>query len=357
MAGLACAVAAVAMIAVALVLTGDDGSTVASVDPASVRAGGIEADQATPDAATPQALADPAGEAATRSTLDVARTVPSSTSTTMSTLRSTSPTTLARSTAAPTTAAPTTAAPTTAAPTTAAPAGETTPPTGATSETTPSTGATGGTTLSSGASGGGDPATTVQATSSTAPPATKPPTTKPPTTKPATTLPPETSAPTTAGGGSLNAIEREIARLTNELRTNPNGPLKRQGAVINCGGRIRVNGAGSGYEAIGSLSLHEGASLQVARPWSAQMSRSNFKHRPNAGVDALQSIGVSIRSAGENIAYHSYSDKAMTHFTGWRESDGHYCNMMDPGFTHIGVGEVTKSDGLSYATQNFFSTR
>ena len=63
-----------------------------------------------------------------------------------------------------------------------------------------------------------------------------------------------------------------------------------------------------------------------------------------------------VRSAGENIAYHSYSEKAMIHFSGWRESDGHFCNMMDPGFTHLGVGEVTKGR-ISYATQNFYSTR
>ena len=346
MAGLACAVAAVAMIAVTLAMNGGDGSTVASVDPASGGAGRIEADQATTDATdgedTPLALADPDVQAATRSTLDVSRSTPSSSSTSLS---------RSSTTAAPSTAAPTTAAPTTAAPTTAAPSTETT--TAATSETTIATSADSETTTAStAASGGNDPNTTAEATTSTAVQSTKPPTTRPPV-----TLPPETSAPTTTGGGSLNAIEREIARLTNELRTNPNGSLKRQGPVINCGGRIRVNGAGNGYEAIGALSLHEGASLQVARPWSAQMSRSNFKHRPNAGVDALQAIGISIRSAGENIAYHSYSDKAMTHFTGWRESDGHFCNMMDPGFTHIGVGEVTKSDGLSYATQNFFSTR
>ena len=97
--------------------------------------------------------------------------------------------------------------------------------------------------------------------------------------------------------------------------------------------------------------------MRVARPWSQQMSRSNFSHRPGAGFSALEALGLSLRSAGENIAYHSYSNKALNHFVGWRESDGHFCNMMDPGFTHIGVGEDTKSNGLSFATQNFFSLR
>ena len=47
----------------------------------------------------------------------------------------------------------------------------------------------------------------------------------------------------------------------------------------------------------------------------------------------------------------------MRHFVGWRESDGHFCNMMDPTFTHFGVGEITRPDGFSFATQNFFSLR
>ncbi|MGB5759587.1 MAG: hypothetical protein WBM50_21920, partial [Acidimicrobiales bacterium] len=89
MAALACVVAALAMIAVTLVLNDGDGSTVASIDPASGGAGRIEADQATSDATdgenTPLALADPDVEAATRSTLDVSRETPSSSSTSPST--------------------------------------------------------------------------------------------------------------------------------------------------------------------------------------------------------------------------------------------------------------------------------
>ena len=154
----------------------------------------------------------------------------------------------------------------------------------------------------------------------------------------------------------LSAIEIEIVRLTNELRTNPNGPLAREGAVIDCDGRILLNEAGDGYAPIGAVEAHLAASLQVARPWSAQMTRDNFVHQDNAGVPALQAAGVEVRSAGENIAWHTFPDIATTHFEGWRESDGHFCNLMDPGFTFIGVGEVTK-DGTSFATQNFFSTR
>lgn len=335
MGAVACAVAAVAMIAVSLILlTGDEDPTVAGIDPLSgqaVEAGdadAVGADGGTGAGAVP--LANPDAEATPRSTLAVALNGD------MAATSSTAPAT--SSTAAPTTAATTltTAAPTTA--TTAAPTTvETTattaaPDTSAGSSTEPQDGTSTSTEMTT-----STPSSTEQSTPSSAQ-------------ETSTTAAPAPSAT------AMNGVEREIARLTNELRANPNGPLKRQGPVINCDGRIRVDNSG-GYEPIGSLIVHEDASLKVARPWSAQMSRSNFNHQPSAGVGALQNIGISVRSAGENIAYHNYSDKALNHFTGWRESDGHFCNMMDPGFTHIGVGEVTKADGISYATQNFFSLR
>jgi uncharacterized protein YkwD len=72
-------------------------------------------------------------------------------------------------------------------------------------------------------------------------------------------------------------------------------------------------------------------------------------------VTALEEAGIPVWTAGENVAYHNYPDTAFRHFVGWRESDGHFCNLMDPEFTHLGVGEVTRADGVSYAAQNFFS--
>ncbi|MEL6981907.1 MAG: CAP domain-containing protein [Actinomycetota bacterium] len=163
-----------------------------------------------------------------------------------------------------------------------------------------------------------------------------------------------TTAPATTGG--LNAVELELARLTNELRTNPNGLLRREGPVINCEGRVPVDPATGLYEPVAALTIDETASIQVAREWSAQLT-TNLQHRPQAGIEALQGAGLDVAAAGENIAYHNFPDTAMRHFVGWRESDGHFCNMMDPTFTHIGVGEITRTDGFSFATQNFFSFR
>ncbi len=165
-----------------------------------------------------------------------------------------------------------------------------------------------------------------------------------------------TSSTTAPDSNGLTAVELELARLTNELRTNPNGPLRREGPVINCDGRIPIDAATGLYQPVGELSIDPGASIQVARDWSSQLT-TNLQHRPQAGIEALQLAGIDVAAAGENIAYHNFPDTAMRHFVGWRESDGHFCNMMDPTFSRLGVGEITRPDGFSFATQNFFSLR
>ena len=330
--GLAFAVGIVGMVAVFLLMTGGDGTTTAGA-PLSP---GTQAEGGTETSADGSAAGGAGSEGLTGTEPSTVEplAVPATPSTEAPPLITTS-TTLVITTVAPTTAPPTTEAVTT----TEAP----TETTAAETDTTMSD-----TTMSD----------TTEAPSDTeAPTSTEPSDESTPTSEGEETT--TTTAPTTesteAPTGGLNDIEREIARLTNELRTNPNGPMRREGPVINCNGRVGVTDGQ--YDAIGAVEISEVASIQVARPWSAQMTTRNFKHQANAGVPALQSAGISVRSAGENIAYHSYADKAMTHFTGWRESDGHFCNMMDPGFTHLGVGEVSKDDGISYATQNFFSTR
>ncbi|MEM9652617.1 MAG: CAP domain-containing protein, partial [Actinomycetota bacterium] len=341
--GLAFAVGIVGMIAAFLVMNGDDGVTTAGAPLGPSVEADAAGDGTTADSidSTIDSTAD--GSAAGSAAADESAS---------EALTGTTPSTLQPLAVAPTpssttplvttsTAVSTTATPTTLATTTEAPATTAAPSSTAETETTMSDTTMSDTTMSdtteAPSDGGGASSTEPQSSSTT--PATQP--------DPTTTTIAEAPAPTDAPAGGLNAVEREIARLTNELRTNPNGPMRREGPVINCGGRIRVtNGQ---YDAIGALQVSEVASLQVARPWSVQMTRSNFNHRPNAGVGALQDAGISVRSAGENIAYHSYQEKAMTHFTGWRESDGHFCNMMDPGFTHIVVGEDTHG-GISYAT-------
>ena len=342
MGSVACIVAAVAMIAAALALTGgdDDATTAAGVDPLAPAQSAEDGEAVeTPSSVESTELPTPS----TLAVIPLASTPEAPTTTT----------TIATTTAAPTTLATTTTVATTLE-TTATTVAESSTTAAGTETSMADPDATGATTSSTVA---GSTESSVAETTETTAGETTTTTVADQTSSSVAEETTSTTAAAPASPATLNDIEREIARLTSELRTNPNGPLKRQGPAIDCGGRVLVDLSSGQYQSIGALTLDQTASLQVARPWSQQMTTTNFEHQARAGIPALQAAGISVRSAGENIAYHNYPDKAMNHFVGWRESDGHFCNMMDANFTHIGVGEVTKSDGISYATQNFFSTR
>ncbi len=288
----------------------------------------VDAGQSTTSALNNLAL-DPANPSLTTQTTLPSTTLRSTTlqpTTQLSTTSTTEPTT-STSTSLATTASPTTTA-------------ESTTTQSASSETTATSVDVTGSTMS----------TSVTQSTVADPTSTQAPTTQAPTTQAPTTAPPS---------GGLNAVEVEIARLTNELRANPNGPLKRQKpppAVTSenphCGD-VLVDRQTGVYESLSRLQVNAEVSLKVSRPWSEQMTR-NLRHQASAGGVAMRAAGISWSSVGENIAFHNYSDKAINHFVGWRESDGHFCNMMNPRFTHIGVGEHTKSNGDSMATQNFY---
>lgn len=178
------------------------------------------------------------------------------------------------------------------------------------------------------------------------------------TTAKATTTTAATSStqPPPASGG-LNAVELEIARMTNELRTNPNGPLARKKPAPSC---VQVDGGGK-VVAVPALTLSEPVSVNMSRPWSVDMNgRNTMDHRSSASAVAIYTqLGISPSTYGENVAwFQGYSDAqgAQVLFEGWRESDGHYCNMMSAGYTSFGVG-VYKGSSRTWGTQNFYATR
>ena len=188
--------------------------------------------------------------------------------------------------------------------------------------------------------------------------------TPPKPTKPAETTPPTAAPkpvpakpnPAIPNGGDASSIERRIASLTNQLRTNPNGPLKRTGYVPHCDGAVKIDSATGQPTPRSALKFNDTVSVHMARPWSAQMSPNNFQHRPDQKA-VLDRLGVAPQTWGENIAWHAppKEDPAMYHFVQWRQSDSHFCNMMSTLYTHIGVGEHQHNGG-SYATQNFYAT-
>lgn len=138
--------------------------------------------------------------------------------------------------------------------------------------------------------------------------------------------PKPTPAPSTgsgqASGYQLNASEQKMVDLVNQERAKAGvAPLKVD------------------------LELS-----RVARIKSQDMRDNNyFSHTsPTYGspFDMMKSFGISYRTAGENIAKHSSVESAHT---GLMNSDGHRKNILNPNFTHIGIGIV---DGRYY-TQMF----
>ena len=93
---------------------------------------------------------------------------------------------------------------------------------------------------------------------------------------------------------------------------------------------------------------------RVARYKSQDMrDRNYFSHTsPTYGspFQMMKSFGISYKSAGENIARGYKTPSAVV--SGWMNSSGHRANILNPSFTHIGVGFV--ADG-HYWTQMFIS--
>lgn len=122
----------------------------------------------------------------------------------------------------------------------------------------------------------------------------------------------------------VSAFEKEVVKLTNQER-------EKQG--------------------LAPLQLDTELSA-VAKDKSIDMQQNNyFSHNsPNYGspFDMMNSYGVDYRTAGENIAMGQTSPEQVVQ--GWMNSEGHRQNIMNPNFTHIGVGHA--EDG-NYWTQMF----
>lgn len=91
---------------------------------------------------------------------------------------------------------------------------------------------------------------------------------------------------------------------------------------------------------------------QSAQAKSQDMKNKNyFSHTsPTYGspFDQMKSLGITYKSAGENIAMGQRT--AAEVMDAWMKSPGHKANIMNPAYTHIGVG---LSDSGYYWTQQF----
>jgi uncharacterized protein YkwD len=87
-----------------------------------------------------------------------------------------------------------------------------------------------------------------------------------------------------------------------------------------------------------------------ANRWASTMaSTQSFAHQSITGM--LSACGA--RRVGENIAYGNVSADQM--MVMWMNSPGHRANILDPAFTHIGIGAVKSSSGRWYGVQDFIT--
>lgn len=104
------------------------------------------------------------------------------------------------------------------------------------------------------------------------------------------------------------------------------------------------------------------AGLDVAAQGHSQemLDLAYFSHTsPTAGRgdvgERIKLAGGSWRACAENIYMSSgmpLETAAQAAVNGWVESPGHFSNMVDPVYTHIGVG-IAYKNGTMYATQVF----
>ncbi len=94
--------------------------------------------------------------------------------------------------------------------------------------------------------------------------------------------------------------------------------------------------------------------VQTARTKSLDMIKGGyFAHQsPTLGspFDQMKKAGIPYRSAGENIAGNSSAAGAMV---SWMKSSGHRANILNPKFSHIGIGVVDGGPYGKMLTQQF----
>ena len=97
---------------------------------------------------------------------------------------------------------------------------------------------------------------------------------------------------------------------------------------------------------------------QVARAHSQDMAdKDYFAHNSLDGEspgERLDAANINWMQYAENLAYnYAYDDPATVAVEGWIDSDGHRRNLLDPDYTHTGVGIAVDTKGAFYITQDF----
>lgn len=145
---------------------------------------------------------------------------------------------------------------------------------------------------------------------------------------------PLAAGPGILDGGMADAVQespyiRQIVNLVNEERTKA-----------------------------GLMPLEKSDGISLAAAVRAEELTSSFSHtRPDGSAyrTVLEQNGITYRSCGENVAYGYSTPEAV--MDAWMDSDGHRANILNDGYTNIGVGYFKDNRGLGYWAQIFTTVR
>ena len=151
-------------------------------------------------------------------------------------------------------------------------------------------------------------------------------------------------------GSTPDAHEQLMVELINRARLDPTAEIALSGDGI---------APGLSSEPVQALAVVPELDT-AAQAHSTDMEVNDyFAHNSQNGdspFDRMRDAGYNFRSAGENISWSSrneYSERAITgHHERLWASDGHQSNILNAGFSEIGVGYASGASG-NYLTQNF----
>lgn len=95
-------------------------------------------------------------------------------------------------------------------------------------------------------------------------------------------------------------------------------------------------------------------SLAAAANKRAEETVRLFSHtRPDGRscFTVLEEYGISYQSAGENIAYGQKTPQEVVN--AWMNSSGHRANILNAGYSHVGIGVYQADNGTIYWSQLF----
>ena len=153
---------------------------------------------------------------------------------------------------------------------------------------------------------------------------------------------PSTICNTSECANGFNAYRLEVLNATNEVRSS----------AQNCGSQGQ-------FPAAAPLSLNPLLNI-AAQNHADDMALNDFlSHTGSNGSSMDQRVndtGYTWGLVGENVAY-GYATAESVVNEGWLTSDGHCTNMMQSGFTELGVGKASDSQGRVYWVQVFGTPR